>query len=77
MSRASEYIYYQVCTTFFLFTFRVSMVTPDGGFVTGGEDRTLRVWGPEGECVQTIHVPAQSVWAVASLPNLDIVCGSR
>ena len=53
------------------------MVTQAGDFVTGGEDRTLRVWGPGGECVQTIHMPAQSVWAVAALPNSDIVCGSR
>lgn len=62
---------------FFSTILRVSMVSPDGGFVTGGEDRTLRVWEPAGECVQTIHVPAQSVWAVATLPNSDIVCGSR
>lgn len=56
---------------------RVSMVTQEGDFVTGGEDRTLRVWRADGECVQTIHMPAQSVWAVAALPNSDIVCGSR
>ncbi|KAG0717763.1 Phospholipase A-2-activating protein [Chionoecetes opilio] len=58
------------------FIYGVSMVTQDGDFVTGGEDRTLRVWGPDGECAQTIHMPAQSVWAVASLPNSDIVCGT-
>lgn len=58
------------------FIYGVSIGTPDGGFVTGGEDRSLRVWESSGECVQTIHVPAQSVWAVATLPNSDIVCGT-
>lgn len=58
------------------FIYGVSVAMQDGDFVTGGEDRTLRVWGPSGECVQTIHMPAQSVWAVATLPNSDIVCGS-
>uniref|UniRef100_A0A0P4WEV7 Phospholipase A-2-activating protein n=1 Tax=Scylla olivacea TaxID=85551 RepID=A0A0P4WEV7_SCYOL len=58
------------------FIYGVSVVTQEGDFVTGGEDRTLRVWEANGECVQTIHMPAQSVWAVAALPNSDIVCGS-
>ena len=52
-------------------------VLPDGNnFVSGGEDRTLRVW-KEGECVQTITHPTQSVWSVCVLPNGDIVTGSR
>lgn len=36
----------------------------------------MRVWGANGNCIQTIHMPAQSVWAVAALPNTDIICGS-
>ena len=52
-------------------------VMPNGqDFITGGEDRTLRVW-QDGECKQTLTHPAQSVWAVCALPNGDIVTGSR
>ncbi|KAG7174341.1 Phospholipase A-2-activating protein-like [Homarus americanus] len=58
------------------YIYSISLLSKEGDFVTGGEDRTLRVWGSEGNCVQTIHMPAQSVWAVAALPNTDIVCGS-
>ncbi|XP_071552858.1 phospholipase A-2-activating protein isoform X1 [Panulirus ornatus] len=58
------------------FIYTISLLTEAGGFVTGGEDRTLRIWGSNGNCTQTIHMPAQSVWAVATLPNSDIVCGS-
>ena len=45
-------------------------------FVTTGEDRTLRVW-IDGDCRQTISHPAQSVWAVCTLANGDIVTGAR
>ena len=52
-------------------------VMPNGqDFITGGEDRTLRVW-QDGECKQTLTHPAQSVWTVCALPNGDIVTGSR
>ncbi|KAK8736396.1 hypothetical protein OTU49_004977 [Cherax quadricarinatus] len=58
------------------FIYSISPISDGGAFVTGGEDRTVRVWDSNGICVQTIHMPAQSVWAVAALPNTDIVCGS-
>lgn len=58
-------------------TSRLALISSEGDLVTGGEDRTVRVWGGSGNCKQTIHMPAQSVWAVAALPNSDIVCGSR
>lgn len=58
------------------FIYSIRCIGNGGGFVTGGEDRTLRVWQPDGNVIQTIHVPALSVWAVASLPNTDIVCGT-
>ncbi|GJN88517.1 hypothetical protein Rhopal_001483-T1 [Rhodotorula paludigena] len=48
-----------------------------GGLVSGGEDRTLRVWrAADGECQQTIVVPAVSVWCVTVLANGDIAAGS-
>lgn len=43
--------------------------------VTGGEDRYLNVWQSSEQ--QVILQPAQSIWAVAILPNTDIVIGSR
>lgn len=49
---------------------------PTGELVSSGEDRTIRIW--KGlECVQTITVPAISVWSVAvSKDTGDIVAGS-
>ncbi|KAJ8112182.1 hypothetical protein OPT61_g5388 [Boeremia exigua] len=48
----------------------------DGGLVSAGEDRTVRVW-QNNECVQTITHPAISVWTVAVCPeNGDIVSGA-
>lgn len=49
---------------------------PTGELVSSGEDRTVRVWSGF-DCVQTITLPAISVWSVASCPtNGDIVSGS-
>lgn len=45
-------------------------------FVTTGEDRSLRIWR-QGECAQTIRLPAQSVWCCCVLDNGDIVVGAR
>lgn len=66
-------------------------VLPNGGIVSGGEDRSVRVWRgmslncvqphdihsqtSDGECVQMIVHPAISVWAVSTMPNGDIVSG--
>ncbi|KAF4794826.1 Phospholipase A-2-activating protein [Turdus rufiventris] len=44
-------------------------------FVTTGEDRSLRIWR-QGECAQTIRLPAQSVWCCCVLDNGDIVVGA-
>lgn len=43
--------------------------------VTGGEDRYINVWKVTKE--QVLLQPADSIWCVAVLPNLDIVAGSR
>jgi phospholipase A-2-activating protein len=51
-------------------------VLPNGGLVSSGEDRTVRVW-EKNECVQTITLPAISVWTVAVCPdNGDIATGA-
>ncbi|CAL4145489.1 unnamed protein product, partial [Meganyctiphanes norvegica] len=48
----------------------------DGEFISGGEDRSMRVWSKDGQCTQTLHLPAISVWCVLGLSNGDIVCGT-
>ncbi|XP_058062280.1 phospholipase A-2-activating protein [Anopheles bellator] len=49
----------------------------DSVFVTAGEDSTVRMWHlREGALGDALHLPAQSVWAVAALRNGDIACGT-
>ncbi|KAI0672866.1 phospholipase A-2-activating protein [Trametes maxima] len=55
------------------FVYSIS-VLPNGDIVSGGEDRTVRIWR-DGECAQTLVHPAISVWAVATNPSGDIVTG--
>lgn len=58
-------------------SFVYSLATlPTGELVSSGEDRTVRIWRGF-ECVQTITVPAISVWAVAVCKETgDIVAAS-
>ena len=59
-------------------SFVYSLATIPGGkgeLVSSGEDRSVRVWR-DGALVQTITLPAISVWSVSVLPNGDIVAGS-
>lgn len=44
--------------------------------MTTAEDRSLRIW-KNGECAQTIRLPAQSIWCCCVLDNGDIVVGAR
>jgi phospholipase A-2-activating protein len=51
-------------------------VLPNGWLVSSGEDRTVRIW-EKNECVQTITLPAISVWTVAvCADNGDIATGA-
>lgn len=59
------------------FIYSVAVLPNGQDFISGGEDRTMRVW-KDGKCVQTIAHPTQSVWAVCVLPgNGDIVSAAR
>lgn len=42
--------------------------------VSGGEDRTVRIW--HEHCPQEILLPVQSIWTVVLLHNFDIAVGS-
>ncbi|CAO1630116.1 unnamed protein product [Sympodiomycopsis kandeliae] len=51
-------------------------LSPSGHLVSSGEDRSVRVWSKEGDLIQTITIPAISVWTVATFADGDILCGS-
>ncbi|XP_030910103.1 phospholipase A-2-activating protein isoform X2 [Melopsittacus undulatus] len=57
------------------YIYSISVFPQCKGFVTTGEDRSLRIW-KKGECAQTIRLPAQSVWCCCVLDNGDIVVGA-
>lgn len=49
--------------------------TADGILIaSGSEDATAKIWSIDGTCIQTIDHPG-CVWAVAFLPNGDLVTG--
>jgi len=49
---------------------------PGTAWVTGGEDRSMRVW-EAGEIKQTLYLPAISVWSVAALDNGDVCAATN
>uniref|UniRef100_T1J7G6 Phospholipase A-2-activating protein n=1 Tax=Strigamia maritima TaxID=126957 RepID=T1J7G6_STRMM len=57
------------------FVYGVALLQNSDNFVSVGEDRTVRVW-KKSENVQTIRLPAQSVWCVTVLKNGDIAVGA-
>lgn len=60
----------------YIYSVAINKFKGDNCFVTSSEDRTVKYW-KNGQNVQTITLPAQSIWAVACLSNGDIVTGSR
>jgi len=50
--------------------------SPGSAWVTGGEDRSMRVW-EGGEIKQTIYLPAISVWSVCALANGDVCAATN
>lgn len=60
------------------FVYSLDVLPGGAGLVSGGEDRSVRVWREaDGECEQTIVLPAISVWAVKTLANGDIAAGTN
>lgn len=49
----------------------------EGELVSSGEDRSVRVWSASGSVVQTITLPAISVWSVATLSDGDLVTATN
>lgn len=60
---------------FYNLLFVFSLVVSGDLMISGGEDRAARVW--KGKQSEEIILPVQSVWAVARLPNGDIVTGTK
>jgi phospholipase A-2-activating protein len=59
------------------YIYSLALLGPGGdSWVTGGEDRSVRVWRA-GEVVQTLYLPAISVWSVAALENGDIAAATN
>ncbi|KAI8869965.1 PFU-domain-containing protein [Ramicandelaber brevisporus] len=63
------------------YVYSLSMLPGGGGeLVSSGEDRTVRVWDTRrtgGKSpIQTINLPARSIWSVAGLENGDIAAGT-
>jgi WD40 repeat protein len=54
-------------------------VLPDGGVVTGGEDRRVRIWNPQmpGATPVELGTHDESVYAVAVLPDGGVVTGGE
>ncbi|KAJ1966719.1 WD repeat protein Lub1 [Dispira parvispora] len=48
---------------------------PSGELVSSGEDRTVKVWR-DNACIQTLTLPAQSIWSVETTPEGDVLVGS-
>ena len=58
------------------YIYSISMMNNNTDWVTSGEDRSVRVW-QNNEVVQTIYLPAISVWSVTVLDNGDIAAATR
>jgi len=57
------------------YIYSISLMPNGRDWVTSGEDRTMRVW-ENNEIIQTIYLPAISVWSVCALQNGDIAAST-
>lgn len=58
------------------FVYSLAFLPEREELVSVGEDRTMRIWNETGANIQTIPIPATSVWAVGVVGNGDLVTGS-
>ncbi|PVV03776.1 hypothetical protein BB560_001735 [Smittium megazygosporum] len=56
------------------FVYSISLLST-GEIVSSAEDRTVRIW-KDNDNVQTIILPATSLWCTDTMPNGDIICGT-
>lgn len=57
------------------FVYSLATLATAGELVSSGEDRSVRVW--QGDAlIQTLTIPAISIWSVGTLQDGDVVCGS-
>lgn len=57
------------------YIYSISLLPNGIDWVTSGEDRSMRVW-ENNAVVQTVFLPAISVWSVSALPNGDVATAS-
>lgn len=58
------------------FVYSLAFLPEREELVSVGEDRTMRIWNETGANIQTVPIPATSVWAVGVVGNGDLVTGS-
>lgn len=51
-------------------------VLPDGHFISGSSDKTIKLWDGQGECLTTLTGHTDSVSALAVLPDGRLISGS-
>lgn len=57
------------------YIYSISLMPNGIDWATSGEDRTVRIW-EKNEVVQTIYLPAISVWSVCALNNGDVAAST-